>query len=157
MTRVSDAASVVRTAFERQRRGEGPTTDEEAVLLANALKVPEVREVCLAMAVPAHTPEAREAERLWLTLVRELPAPERAEPAVLLGYTAFIRGDGAFAGMALDNALEACPDHLLAGLLRKVLDHGFPPERLLALALSADPELAGFGLATTDVDAGQAV
>lgn len=146
-TCVSDAASVVRAAFERQVRGAGPPTDEEAVLLASALTLSEIRDVCLAMAVPPGTRSALEAERLWLTLVRELPAPERAEAAALLGYTAFMRGDGTFAGMALDNALEAAPDHVLATLLKRVLHRGMPPQQLLGLALSADPTgLAGFGL-----------
>lgn len=146
-TRVADAAAEVRAAFDRQRRGEGPPTDAEAVRLACALTITEIRDVCLTMAVPPRGPAAREAERLWLTLVRELPAPERAEAAALLGYTAFMRGDGAFAGMALDNALEAAPDHLLAGLLTRVLDHGTPPEFLLGLAVAAGSEgVTGFGL-----------
>ncbi|MGW5718925.1 DUF4192 domain-containing protein [Amycolatopsis sp. NPDC003865] len=150
---VAEAASVIRAAFERQRRGAGPPTDEQAVLLAGALTLPEIRDACLGMAVPPHTPQAREAERMWLTLVQELPAPERAEAATLLGYTAFMRGDGAFAGMALENALEANQDHVLAGLLRTVLQRGMPPEQLLGLALAADPEgLSGFGLEPPDFE-----
>jgi hypothetical protein len=150
-TCVSDAASVIRAAFERRLRGSEPPTDEEAVLLAKALTVPEIRDVCLGMAVPPHSPAAREAERLWLTLVQEIPAPERAEAAALLGYTAFMRGDGTFAGMALENALEAKPDHVLAGLLKTVLNQGMPPEQLLGLALTADAAgLSGFGLAPPD-------
>jgi hypothetical protein len=152
-TRVSDAASEIRAAFERQLRGEGPSTDEEAVLLAGALTIAEIRDVCLAMAVPPHLPAAREAERLWLTLVRELPAPERAEAAALLGYSAFMRGDGTLAGMALENALEAAPGHVLATLLKAVLERGTPPEVLLGLALAADPAgISGFGLEPVDLD-----
>ncbi|RSM40029.1 DUF4192 domain-containing protein [Amycolatopsis balhimycina DSM 5908] len=148
----AEAASEIRAAFDRQRRDEGPPTDEEAVLLANALTLPEIRDECLGMAVPPCTPVARAAERLWLTLVRELPAPERAEAAALLGYTAYLRGDGTFAGMALENALDANPDDVLAGLLRTVLRLGFPPERLRGLATAADPAgVAGFGLAPPDV------
>ncbi|MEU8637374.1 DUF4192 domain-containing protein [Amycolatopsis sp. NPDC048633] len=150
---VSEAASAIRAAFERQLRGAGPPTDEEAVALARALTLPEIRDVCLGMAVPPHTPAAREAERLWLTLVQELPAPERAEAATLLGYTAFMRGDGTFAGMALENALAAKPDHVLAGLLKTVLNQGLPPDQLLGLALTADPTgLSGFGLEPADLE-----
>ncbi|WP_410609209.1 DUF4192 domain-containing protein [Amycolatopsis sp. lyj-109] len=155
-TRVDDAASVVSAAFVRQRRDEGPPTDEEAVLLANALKLPDIRDLCLAMAVPPATARAREAEHLWLTLVRELPPPHRAEPAALLGFTAYLRGDGAFAGMALDNALEAAPDHVLASLLRQVLDSGTPPEVIRGLAAAAAGPLVGFGLEPADFDVGQA-
>jgi hypothetical protein len=155
-TCLTDAVSVVRQAFARCCRGEGPPTDEEAVLLASALKLPEVRDVCLAMAVPSNTAAAREAERFWLMLVRELPPPERAEPAALLGFTAYMRGDGAFAGMALENALAAAPDHLLATLLKRVLDRGTPPEVLRGLAAAADP-LSAFGPEPVDFDADQAV
>jgi hypothetical protein len=155
-TRINDAASVVRAAFDRQRRGEGPPTDEEAVLLASALKLPDIRDLCLAMAVPPATAPAREAERLWLTLVREIPPPHRAEPAALLGFTAYLRGDGAFAGMALDNALEAAPDHVLASLLRRVLDSGTPPEVIRGMAAAAAGPLVGFGLEPADFDAEQA-
>jgi len=155
-TRIDDAASAVRTAFERTRRGEGPPTDDEAVLLASALKLPGIRDLCLAMAVPPATATAREAERLWLNLVRELPPPERAEPATLLGFTAYLRGDGAFAGMALDNALEAAPGHVLASLLKRVLDSGTPPEVIRGLAAAAAGPLVGFGLEPADFDVDQA-
>ncbi len=152
-----DAASEIRAAFGRLRRGEGPPSDEEAVLLANALTIPEIRDECLGMAVPPESSAAREAERLWLTLVRELPAPERAQPAALLGYTAYLRGDGTFAGMALENALEADPGHVLADLLLRVLSRGMPPEQLLGLAEHADPSgTAGFGLIMPDAEPSQA-
>ncbi|MEQ0564587.1 DUF4192 domain-containing protein [Amycolatopsis sp. NEAU-NG30] len=152
----AEAASAVRAAFDRQLRGEGPPTDEQAVELATALTLPEVRDVCLAMAVPPGTAAAREAERLWLTLVRELPAPERAEPAALLGYAAYMRGNGAFAGMALDNALAADPGHLLATLLQQVLNRGTPPEVLRGLAETAAADIAAFGLEPADFETGQA-
>src|SRR4051812_13366453 len=38
-TCVSEAASAIRAAFDRQLRGSGPPTDEEAVALASALKL----------------------------------------------------------------------------------------------------------------------
>ncbi|GHG34220.1 MULTISPECIES: DUF4192 domain-containing protein [Amycolatopsis] len=151
-TRINDAAAVVRAAFDRQRRDEGPPTDEEAVQLASALKLPEIRDLCLAMAVPPAAASAREAEHLWLTLVRELPPPHRAEPAALLGFTAYLRGDGTFAGMALDNALEAAPDHVLASLLKRVLNSGTPPEVIRGLAAAAAGPLVGFGLEPADFD-----
>ncbi|RSD22779.1 DUF4192 domain-containing protein [Amycolatopsis eburnea] len=145
-----DPASEIRAAFDRERRGEGPPSDEQAVLLAAALSIPAIRDACLSTAVPVHSTTAREAERLWLTLVRELPAPERAQPAALLGYSAYLRGDGTFAGMALENALDAAPGHVLADLLLQVLDRGMPPEDLLGLATCAGP--AGFELIGPDVE-----
>ncbi|WP_290058603.1 DUF4192 domain-containing protein [Amycolatopsis solani] len=147
----SDAAAEFRAAFDRQRRDDGPPSDEQAIRLAGALTLPQVRDACFSMAVPPGSPSAREAERLWLTLVRELPAPQRAAPAALLGYTAYLRGDGAFAGMALENALAADPGHGLATLLLNVLSRGMPPEELLALAMHADPAgTRGYNLITPD-------
>ncbi|HWR46990.1 MAG TPA: DUF4192 family protein, partial [Pseudonocardiaceae bacterium] len=69
--------------------------------------------------------------------VRATPAPERAEPAALLALSAYVRGDGALAGVALDAALHACPQHSLSGLLRAALDAGLPPELLRSIAADA--------------------
>jgi len=133
--RVASAGAEIRTALERMSRGLGlPGTDDEIIRLACALEVKEVRDACLALAVPPGTAQARQADVLWLTLVRELPAPERAEPAALLAYSAFMHGGGAFAGMALENALDAAPDHLLAGLLADAIEGGVMPDRLRCLA-----------------------
>ncbi len=133
--RVASAGAEIRTALERLSRGLGlPGTDDEIIRLACALEVKEIRDACLALAVPPGTAQARQADVLWLTLVRELPAPERAEPAALLAYSAFMHGGGAFAGMALENALDADPDHLLARLLAEAIAGGVSPERLRCLA-----------------------
>ncbi|MFD9891151.1 DUF4192 domain-containing protein [Amycolatopsis sp. NPDC059027] len=131
---VAAGGAEIRAALERQRRGAGPPTDDQAVRLACALADKRVRDACLATALPADTPIAREAEALWRTLVCELPAPHRAEAACLLGYAAYMRSDGTFAGMALANALAAVPGHLLSRLLAGALDHGFTPESLAGLA-----------------------
>jgi len=75
--------------------------DEEVVRLAVALADHHVRDACLAT---AGDPRAAAAEQLWLALTRATPAPERAEPATLLAFAAYLRGDGALAGIALDHA-----------------------------------------------------
>lgn len=129
----SDAAAEITAALRHQRSGE-PFSDDQLVRLACALSITSVRDACLGMAVPPGTPTARAAEQLWLTLVRELPAPERAEAGALLAYSFFLRGEGSLAGMALDNALRAKPDHELSKLLKSVLHHGIEPERLYGLA-----------------------
>ncbi|WP_084145393.1 DUF4192 domain-containing protein [Amycolatopsis jejuensis] len=131
------AAREVRDAFVRQRRGAGPPDDEQAVRLAHALSFDPIRDACLATAVPADAPLAREAEELWLTLVRELPPPHRSVAACLLGYVALMRGEGAFAGMALANALEADPDLMVAQLLHAAWNAGMDPARLTGLADAA--------------------
>ncbi|WP_116198971.1 DUF4192 domain-containing protein [Amycolatopsis circi] len=132
---VLDAAvTELRDAFLRQRRGAGPPDDDQAVRLAHALMFNPVRDACMALAVPPHTSLTREAEEVWLTLVRELPPPHRAEAALHLGYTALMRGEGALAGMALANAVEADPDHLVAQLLQTAWNIGTDPAKLTGLA-----------------------
>ena len=54
---------------------------------------------------------------LWRDVVRRAPADLRAAPAALLGFAAWLSGDGALAWCAVECALEAEPDYSLAGLL----------------------------------------
>jgi hypothetical protein len=124
---------IVRTALGQVKRDALALTDEQAVELALALSNPRVRDACLAVAVPADTSEAMIAEKLWLALVRGLPAPERAEAATLLGYSAFMRRDAVLAGMAFENALAADPGHMLAALLRTAMEHNVDPEQMTGL------------------------
>lgn len=139
-----DAASLrrgraaVRTVLARTWRGTPLLSDTEVVELAVALSIPEVRDACLATALPVGGAGAMTAERLWLLLTKHTPAPERAQPATLLAYSAYVRGEGALAGMALDVALKADPGHVLSQLLRQALQHGLPPEKLVGLARSCD-------------------
>ncbi|GGP40662.1 DUF4192 domain-containing protein [Saccharothrix coeruleofusca] len=107
-----------------------PLTDEEVVLLAHALSDPWVRDASLSYAVGEH---AIGAERLWTELTRACPPPERAEPATLLAFSAYLRGEGALAAAALERAQQAHPGHRLATLLRTALESGIPPERIREL------------------------
>lgn len=146
------AAAEVRAAFFRHRRAEGPPSDDQAVRLAHALRVPKVRDACLATAVPSESPVAVAAMSLWLELVRELPAPHRADAAALVAYAALMRSEGALAGMALTNALEACPEHVLAQLLHAVWNLGTDPARLAGLASLPDAVDLGLSLPELSVE-----
>lgn len=129
---------VVRDALARSARGEFAFSDTEIVRLAVALSLTEVRDICLASALPPEGSRAATAERLWLELVRQLPAPERAQAACLLAYSAYVRGEGALAGMAIDNALRADPGHVLAALLNQALGHAIPPGTITRLGATCD-------------------
>ncbi len=111
-----------------------PLDDVRIAELAVALSHTDVRSECLSLAL---TDRARAADRLWTHLTRALPAPERAEPACLVAVHAYLRGDGALAGMALDVALAANPGHSLAALLRASVDHAMPPHELRAIIARA--------------------
>lgn len=91
---------------------------------------------------------AATAEQLWSHLLRTLPAPERACPATLLGFSAYARGDGVMAGVAIELALAADPDYSLARLLDSALNAGARPEMIREVALSgyAVAELCGVRL-----------
>jgi hypothetical protein len=74
--------------------------------------------------------------------------------ATLLGYTAYLRGDGPLAGVALEAAVAADPRHTTARLLETALRTGVRPhslrelatigrERAEALGIDLDPGLTG--------------
>ncbi len=109
------------------RSGPGTTralSDESAARLGWALTDLEVRDRAMGLGVG---PTAAAAEALWTELVRRLPAPLDAAPATLLAATAWARGDGTTAGIALDRALGSQPAYALARLLEQGLAAGLPP------------------------------
>ena len=63
-------------------------------------------------------------------LTRSAPAPAVAGPATLLAVCAYLRGDGAIAGIALEAAHAANPDHHLADIIRRIIACGLPPNKL---------------------------
>lgn len=128
-----DRCATVGHALVRLRAGRFQLSDTEVVHLALALSDVRVRDACLALALPSGSTAAMTAESLWIALVRATPGPERAEPAALVGYSAYLRGDGALADIALRAALRAAPEHVLAGLLERALWKGVPPEQLEGL------------------------
>jgi hypothetical protein len=64
---------------------------------------------------------------LWRDVVRRAPAQVRAAPAALLGFAAWLSGNGALAWCAVDCAQEADPGYSLAGLLTQALTGAVPP------------------------------
>lgn len=137
---LTDLTGEVRAAIDQVREGRLTFTDEQLVRLVRAVSDTRVRDACLALALPPLTEYSRYAERLWLELVRHTPVPERAELATLLGYAAYMRGEGGLARAAFANALEAAPEHLLAGLLTRCLDNGIAPKTLRRLGHPGDVE-----------------
>ena len=101
--------------------------DHQLVRLAMAMSRAPIRDECLGM---TFTDEPEPSERLWTVLVRALPAPDRAEPAVLLAVSAYLRGSGVLAALALKIALDSNPRHRTALLLDYALQMGMPPTRL---------------------------
>jgi hypothetical protein len=139
--------------FDRQRRGrsfsarkklefvlfeiDNLTSGEEPsarafAALALALEHRTVRDAVMALAIGE---KDLAAEALWLAMTRVLPHPERADAATLLGFSAYVRGDGPLAGIAFETALAADPEHRLAWMLDSALQGGIRPEAMRELAI----------------------
>ncbi len=114
----------------RVREG-GRPADSELAELACALTDVAVRDTLYALAVGV---DAGAAESLWAVLVQSLPEPWRVEALVLLAFSAYTRGDGPLAGLALDAALRIDPHHRMAGMLDTALQSGMHPAQIRELA-----------------------
>lgn len=136
---IAGYASDVRFALARVKQAEASATggpelsDEQIARLALALSHTRIRNACLALALSPSESVRRHTERLLIELVRRVPEPERTEPAGVLAYIAYLRGEGALATIAIDVALAANPGNTLAGLLHQCLLRGMAPWKLRAL------------------------
>lgn len=124
---------IVFAAIRRVGAG-APLTEDDLLRVLIAVSDNRVRDVALGMALGEW---ASAAEQLWTDLVRKAPEPELAEVAALLAYSAYLRGDGALAGVALERIEATRPDHRLGTLLRQALDAGISSTELAMIARDA--------------------
>jgi hypothetical protein len=117
--------------------------------VAWGLRDVRVRDRALGFALGAR---AAAAEALWTECTRRLPAPLDAAPATLLAVSAWLRGDGAMARIALDRALDSQPDYALADLLSRGLDAGLGPRDLRAMVVATQDDLARPAARLPDLD-----
>lgn len=101
-----------------------PLSDEEVGRLLVALVSIQVRDV--AWASMTHDNAGAQVD-LWRDVVRRCPDALLAPPAALLGFAAWLNGNGALAWCAVDRAHLADPDYSLAGLLAQALAAGVRP------------------------------
>ncbi|MER7012957.1 DUF4192 domain-containing protein [Saccharopolyspora sp. NPDC000359] len=132
-TRVRRDVQLVLAAIQRAASGSALTEDDRLRVLL-AVSDTRVRDIALGTALGD---TARAAEELWLGLVRNAPTPELPEVAALLAFSAYLRGEGALAGVALERIEQTQPDHQLGSLLRQAIDTGLPPAELAAIARDA--------------------
>jgi hypothetical protein len=107
--------------------------DAELVAVVCALADPRVRDTLYALAVGDC---AAEAESLWALMARTLPRRWRPDALSLLAFSAYARGDGPLAGIALEEAVRISPAHRMAGMLDSALQSGMRPEQIREMALS---------------------
>jgi hypothetical protein len=135
----------VRGAVRRCRPGGAsaarPLPDRDVARVLWALADVRVRDRALGLALG---PDAAAAEVLWTECTRRAPTPLGAAPATLLAVSAWLRGDGAMANVALERALAHRPDYSLADLLAQGLAACLPPADLRVMI--------GAAVATLDED-----
>ncbi|HLR99858.1 MAG TPA: DUF4192 domain-containing protein [Mycolicibacillus parakoreensis] len=129
--RRADLAAMLAAAG--RHAGGAALDDAELVAMARALLDIDVRDTLYALAAGE---SADAAESLWILLAQTLPGPSRAEALVLLAFSAYVRGDGALAGVALEAALREQPAHRMAGMLDTALQSGLRPESIRGLAMT---------------------
>jgi hypothetical protein len=105
-------------------------TDAEVVRIAWGLRDPAVRDRAFGLALGA---DATAAEILWTECTRRAPVPLDAAPATLLAVSAWLRGDGAMANVALARARASDPGERLAVLLDEALADCMKPAELRAM------------------------
>mgnify|MGYP002778735258 CR=1 FL=1 len=126
---------------EAVRGGAGARPDDaEVARVVWGLRDVRVRDRALGYALGA---SAAAAEQLWTECTRRAPVPLDAAPATLLAVSAWLRGDGTTARIALDRALDAEPDYALARLLSQGLDAGLSPADLRAMVAGTQADLDG--------------
>jgi uncharacterized protein DUF4192 len=131
--------AVLRAVRHCRPRAVGRLPDREVAGVLWALADVRVRDRALTLALGD---DAAAAELLWTECTRRAPAPLDAAPATLLAVSAWLRGDGAMANVALQRALDSRPTYTLARLLADGLAACLPPAELRAMlvTVTADPD-----------------
>lgn len=109
-------------------------SDDEVARILCGLRDHSLRDRALGLAI---SDDADAAENLWSECTRRAPAPLDAPPATLLAVSAWLRGDGAMANVALERALAGDPGYRLAGLLAAALAECVTPAEIRALVAAA--------------------
>src|SRR4051794_4613784 len=130
-----EAWSAVLAAVEDRGPGSArELSDREVARLVWGLRDVDLRDRALGLALGG---SAAAAEAVWTELTRRAPAPLDAAPATLLAVTAWVRGDGALANVALERALASEPGYPFARLLRSALDACLHPAEVRRLIREA--------------------
>lgn len=124
-----ESRSLLMTAVQARAESTVELSAAEVARLALGLADVLVRDSALAW---AGTELEHAAEAVWVELVRKATPPYDAPAATLLAVHAYLRGNGAYARIALDRALASDPAYSFALLLVEGLDRGVPPKALQA-------------------------
>lgn len=137
-----EAVHTAMAAAARLADGDEPDDSELAAVVC-ALADPRVRDTLYALAVGDG---AAEAESLWALMARALPPGWRPDALSLLAFSAYARGDGPLAGIALEEAVRIDPAHRMAVMLDNALQSGMRPEQIRGMAVSGYRTAAKLGV-----------
>lgn len=104
--------------------GSAPTDAEAAVILLSITDATVRDDAWFGMT----RRQAEDNVRLWTELVRRAPAGLVAGAAAVLGFAAWLHGDGALAWCALDRCFAEEPEHSLGRLVAQALDGAVAPD-----------------------------
>ena len=142
--------AAVGSAIQVYRDGGSITRPGEHAWLGLVLTSLRIRDDGWARMDPQH----RDAhKRLWIDVVRRAQPGYVAAPASLLAFTAWQRGDGALANVALDRAVADAPGYSMAMLLREALAAGVPPS-MAALPMTPKEVAASYDRTSDPADPG---
>ena len=130
----------VQVLLDRVAAG-GPVGPVDAAVLAVGLADVQARDAVATLIL------TREEELLSLLVqvARQVVAPDDVPVCTLVAWTAYARGEGALANVALDRALAGRPEYSLALLLRSALDGGVHPDEVRSLARGTEQVLRARG------------
>ena len=99
-------------------------TDDQALRLAWWAVVSPTRGALWELITPSSAPLM---VGMWSQVSRCAPRAIRAPSLTLAGFASWLSGDGAFALIAVEKALDADPDFPMAATMLEVLERGIPP------------------------------
>lgn len=133
-------ASWARDRVRRYLDGREPLDADEVGRMVVALVNLQIRDV--AWSEISHD-NARVHVDLWRDVVRRTPLELVAAPAALLGFAAWLSGDGALAWCAVQRCHQAEPDYSMADLLSTALMSAIPPSTWTPVPSDELPLFAG--------------
>lgn len=124
LPQVGATAEWVAATVARHAASSTSPSDADAARLLVAVADPELRDAAWA---GIGRSDARRHVELWSDLVRRCPADLLPHAAGVLGFAAWLAGDGALAWCAVDRGREVDADHSLVRLVADLLEGAVPP------------------------------
>ena len=115
---------LMRTIVVASLAQQAPPDDPTCVRLALLAREVTVRDVAWAM---ISGKDAEQHRRVWAQVVARTVAPLEAAPLCLLGFCAWICGDGAMMNCCIQRVSDVDPNYSFGQLLAKISQQALPP------------------------------